>query len=103
MVNQKQNNNLDIQTLEEIKEDKEKYSDIHSSIYSDSVPLERLPKDLVERTIKLAKRMDYRDEVDLFYYKDHVFELKNEGYGMFSLFDPDLLFYEYTHLFLSLL
>ena len=63
------------------------------NVYSKSVPLDRLPSDLIELCMKNKKHIPEVDDIHVFYYKNSEFKIKNEGYGFFSIFDLDLHFY----------
>jgi len=69
-------------------------------VYSTKVPLVRLPEDLQEICLRKAKYIK-KDDIEQFYYQNSEMIIKNEGEGLYSLFDLDLYFY-LSHLHPSL-
>jgi len=65
-------------------------------IYALSIPLSRLPEDLQKMCLEKAKK-----GIEEFYYENSEMIIKNEGNGLYSLFDMDLKFY-LSHLHPSL-
>ena len=100
-IDEKTINEIDFSAKLNVKCDKFKNSTIffilkcvneEDDIYSLQVPLFRLPEDFQEICLRKAKDI-HVDDIEQFYYKNHEMIIKNEGDGLYSLFDMDLMFY----------
>lgn len=66
-------------------------SDLQEDIYSDSVGLHNLPVDFVDKIMELLDYLVYKNDRIRFIYDSSEFSILNEGGGLFSVFDHELL------------
>ena len=67
-------------------------SDLQEDIYTDNVGLHNLPVDFVEKIMNVLDYLIYKNDKIRFMYDSSEFSVLNEGSGLFSVFDHELLF-----------